>query len=90
MDGDLCPEFVDEPRTVEGLAVLAVCDRPGVWIRTGLRGLIAGLDLVGAIASLPAHCDRARARRLFLSFESAYVGALIERETKESARDGQR
>ncbi len=48
-------------------------DRLGLWRRAGMSAIIVGLDLVEALASLPAGLDRDFARRLFLAAETPFV-----------------
>jgi hypothetical protein len=57
-------------------------DRPGIWRRGGLEGMVCGLDLGEAMTSLPP-CDREFARELFISAESAFVAALLKREKSD-------
>lgn len=70
------------PRTIEGRSVLDALNRAGVWKRAGLTGLVSGLDLREALASLPAGCDRGLAKRLLIIGEAAYLGAVLQREGK--------
>jgi hypothetical protein len=61
--------------------VLAALDRPGVWRFAAFSGALTGLDLIEAMASLPAEIDRERARALFTTAETAFVRAVREAST---------
>ena len=70
--------------TPEGRAVMAVCDRPGVWRRAGDLLSVTGLDLAEAMRSLPAGpLDRDLTRALFLVAEAAFVTAFDEQMTAQ-------
>lgn len=83
MDGERCPEIAHAPRTDEGRAVLAALDRIGVWRRAGMAGTLTGLDLVEAMASLPAGMDADFARRLLLAAEAPFVAAWLQANKAE-------
>jgi hypothetical protein len=55
--------------------MLAV-SRPGIWRRVGLNGVMVGLDLQEALASLGT-CDRSVARRHLMRAETAFVAAVL-------------
>ena len=57
-----CPEIENAPQTREGRAVAAILGRPGVWHRSGMDGVLSGLDWPAALASLPGRAGR-RARQ---------------------------
>lgn len=86
-DGGFCPEIVHAPLTLEGRAVASIIQRYGVWKRAGLSGLMSGLDLAEACASLP-DCDRAFAMRLFVIAESALINAASALIKTKEAADG--
>jgi hypothetical protein len=67
-----------------GAAVIEVLDRHGVWKRAGLYGLITGLDLAEALASLPDGLDRDFARRLLIAAESGFVPAYVKKTAEDS------
>jgi hypothetical protein len=76
------------PRTVEGFAVMRAIERLGVWYRAGMNGVIVGLRIEEAMASLPDDdCDRGFARRLFAVAEAAFCTAACERETSPEERE---
>lgn len=56
---------------------MAVIGRPGVWKRVGMTGVLAGLDLNEALASLASGLDVDFARRLFVTAEAAYLPAAL-------------
>ncbi len=60
-------------------------DRPSVWKRAGLDGVIVGLDIAEALAGMRAGLDREFCRRLLIVAEGAYLVAWHRHaaETKE-------
>lgn len=85
--GKLCPEIEHMPATAEGRAVAATLDRVGVWRYAGMSGILAGLDITEAMASVPADCDPEKTRRLFVSAERAFV-AEWQKHQKSETTDG--
>lgn len=53
-------------------------DRPGVWIRAGLGGVITGMDIAQARASLPRDADNEFALRLLIVAESKFLDARLQ------------
>ncbi|MGD9924427.1 MAG: hypothetical protein AB7V13_23735 [Pseudorhodoplanes sp.] len=70
--------------------MLAVLDRPGAWRWAGMSGVLAGLDLAQALASLPAGCDLDFACRLLIEAEVHFVAAWWQANApeKEDRTDG--
>ena len=50
-EGALCPEVEHAPQTPEGVATLKACQRPGVWRRAGMSGVVTGLEQAEAAAT---------------------------------------
>lgn len=67
--------------------MLAVLNRPGVWVLSGMAGVMTGLSLREAMASLPAGLDRDRCRRFLIVAETAFLTAL-HRKTKDHENRG--
>jgi hypothetical protein len=68
-----------------------VIERPGLWKRSGEQGRLSGLDVGEALASLPADCDRDRARALLIAAEAPFLLAFLETKpttTDEGAPNG--
>lgn len=64
--------------TPEGIHVASALDRPGIWRRAGLGGLISGMDVAEALAALPARLDPDLSKRLLVAAERHYVTAHLE------------
>jgi hypothetical protein len=58
--------------------VAVALDRPGLWVRSGLDGIVTGLDMVQALASVAEALDTNFARRLFAVAEIAFVAAHLK------------
>ena len=55
MNGELCPQEEHAPQTVEGLAAWRACQRPGVWLRSGMTGVVTALDTSAALRLAALH-----------------------------------
>ena len=73
------PEVEHVAVTDEGRAVAAALDRPGLWIRSGIDGILTGLDMAQALASVPSNLDVEFMRRLFAVAELGFVSAHLAR-----------
>lgn len=62
--------------TAEGRFVVAILDRYGIWKRAGMDGMLCGLDVNEALASLPDELDRGFAARLLAIAEIHYIASL--------------
>lgn len=84
--GDLCPRVKHAPRTEAGLAVAAVCRRPGLWKRAGMAGVTTGLEHAEALAlarlEAPGADEAALARCL-----AAYEAGALEGEAERAKRE---
>jgi hypothetical protein len=65
--------------------VLAILERPGVWKRAGMSGMLSGLDLAEALASLPDGLDRELAKRLLMAAETPFLIAWMQQHRTEKA-----
>lgn len=83
IDGKFCPEIEFAPRTPEGIHVAVLLDRPGVWTRAGIGGVITGMNIAEARASLPAPVQNEFALRLLMTAERHFLNARIEMQDKE-------
>lgn len=74
-DGKRCAEVEHAPITTEGRAVASALDRPGLWIRSGVDGILTGLDMAQALVSVPTDLDLEFVRHLFVVAELGFVSA---------------
>lgn len=47
-----CPRFEHAPRTVRGAELAVLCNMPGIWRRSGMSGLVSGIDTAEAARRL--------------------------------------
>lgn len=58
-------------------------NRYGVWRRAGVDGLLSGIDMTEAVASLPKGCDVEFARALLMAAEAGYMAGHIEKRVRD-------
>jgi hypothetical protein len=59
-------------------------DRPGIWQRAGMTGVVVGLDMANALAARPDHLSAALCVTLLSRAEIATVAAAMERATEHN------
>lgn len=67
----------------------ALLDRPGIWLRAGMAGMVSGLAMGEALATLPDSLDRDFAIRLLGAAETGMVSRLSELHSAETGEKGE-
>lgn len=47
-----CPRYEHAPRSTRGAELIVLCNMPGVWRRSGMSGLVSGIDTAEAARRL--------------------------------------
>lgn len=82
--GVLCPRIENAPVTLEGIAAWDIARAPGLWVRAGMGGHLAGLDYRAALEIGGAR-EGLHLGRLFECFRAIEAGALKGSREKAEA-----
>jgi hypothetical protein len=64
--------------TAEGRLAVACMERPGLWFRAGLDGIVSGLDRAAARGGVPAGADSDGVEALLDAVEQGFMAGLGE------------